>query len=363
MDKNSQPPPRRPQVAVGAVLTDHERRVLLIQRGQAPNQGKWTLPGGRVEWGESLEEALHRELQEELGIDVCVSCLAPFNFASHSYETFHLLMPLYACRKWQGTVRSLEGQQLTWVAPNRLRDTKPPAQRDAVWVADITYVPTLAGFLYLAVVLDVFSRRIVGWAMAAHLRTELVLAALDMALARCRPAPGRAGSRGAADGGRRSGRGRRRRRRSCTWSAGSPRSRRSRRRALRGRSRPVTVPSAPRCCGWRDRGTTQPSRTNRRGGAPRQRPDRLECWRFRRSTPTTSWRSPTVGGADSPTRRREPRHLRHGRSTTPTATLHPARRRPPPGAMLPQPSPCWAVVRPPGAHRFPECWRDRATGR
>ena len=90
MDKNSQSPPRRPQVAVGAVLTDHEGRVLLIQRGQAPNQGKWTLPGGRVEWGESLEEALHRELLAETGLTARLVRLA--EMLEYIDDNFHYVI-------------------------------------------------------------------------------------------------------------------------------------------------------------------------------------------------------------------------------------------------------------------------------
>ena len=90
--------------------------------------GLWEFPGGKVEMGEMPEAALIRELQEELGIDVTESCLAPFTFASHEYETFHLLMPLYICRRWEGDIDPQEGQEMTWVKPNRLRDyPMPPA--------------------------------------------------------------------------------------------------------------------------------------------------------------------------------------------------------------------------------------------
>lgn len=90
--------------------------------------GLWEFPGGKIEQGELPEAALIRELAEELGIDVTQSCLAPLTFASHSYENFHLLMPLYVCRQWDGEVEALEGQELAWVRPNRLNDYEmPPA--------------------------------------------------------------------------------------------------------------------------------------------------------------------------------------------------------------------------------------------
>ena len=95
--------------------------------------GLWEFPGGKVEQGEAPEQTLIRELKEELGIVVNVACLAPLTFASHSYPDFHLLMPLYVCRRWEGTVRALEAQQLAWVQPNRLRDyPMPPADEPLV---------------------------------------------------------------------------------------------------------------------------------------------------------------------------------------------------------------------------------------
>jgi 8-oxo-dGTP diphosphatase len=122
-------------VLVSAVaLIDVDGRVLLAQRPEGKSMaGLWEFPGGKVEVGETPEAALIRELQEELGIDTKASCLAPLAFASHSYEAFHLLMPLYACRRWQGTVMPLEGQRLAWVRPNALRDyPMPPADEPLI---------------------------------------------------------------------------------------------------------------------------------------------------------------------------------------------------------------------------------------
>jgi 8-oxo-dGTP diphosphatase len=95
--------------------------------------GLWEFPGGKVETGERPEQTLIRELKEELGIDIEEPCLAPLTFASHAYADFHLLMPLYVCRRWEGSVTALEGQQLAWVRPNRLRDyAMPPADEPLV---------------------------------------------------------------------------------------------------------------------------------------------------------------------------------------------------------------------------------------
>ena len=117
-------------VLVSAVaLVDADGRVLLAQRPVGkPLAGLWEFPGGKVNPGETPEIALIRELGEELGIDIAASCLAPFTFASYTYPDFHLLMPLYICRKWSGTPIAREGQRLVWVRPDRLGDyPMPPA--------------------------------------------------------------------------------------------------------------------------------------------------------------------------------------------------------------------------------------------
>jgi 8-oxo-dGTP diphosphatase len=115
-------------VAAGA-LVDAEGRVLIARRPLHKELGGlWEFPGGKVLNGERPEAALIRELKEELDIDVTEACLAPLTFASHDYGTFHLLMPLYVCRRWDGTVTALEGQELKWVKPQRLREhPMPPA--------------------------------------------------------------------------------------------------------------------------------------------------------------------------------------------------------------------------------------------
>ncbi len=116
-------------LVVAAALIDADGRVLLAQRPEGRSMaGLWEFPGGKVEPGETPEAALIRELQEELSIEVRPKCLAPFTFASHAYETFHLLMPLYVCRNWIGDVHGKEGQKLAWVRANRLGDyAMPPA--------------------------------------------------------------------------------------------------------------------------------------------------------------------------------------------------------------------------------------------
>ncbi|HHS94144.1 MAG TPA: (deoxy)nucleoside triphosphate pyrophosphohydrolase [Rhodobacterales bacterium] len=122
-------------VLVSAVaLVDVDGRVLLAQRPEGKSMaGLWEFPGGKVEDGETPEAALIRELQEELGIDTKASCLAPLAFASHSYDDFHLLMPLFACRRWEGNLRPMEGQTLAWVRPAALRDyPMPPADEPLI---------------------------------------------------------------------------------------------------------------------------------------------------------------------------------------------------------------------------------------
>jgi len=125
----------RPVLLVAAVaLVDADGRVLLAERPAGKSlAGLWEFPGGKVEPGETPEACLIRELKEELDIDVESACLGPFTFASHAYEKFHLLMPLYLCRRWQGMVRPREGQRLAWVAPMRLGEyPMPPADKPLV---------------------------------------------------------------------------------------------------------------------------------------------------------------------------------------------------------------------------------------
>jgi 8-oxo-dGTP diphosphatase len=122
-------------------LIDADGRILLAQRPQGKSlAGLWEFPGGKVEPGETPEVALIRELDEELGIETWASCLAPLFFASHTYPDFHLLMPLFACRKWQGTAQSREGQKLAWVRGKDLRGYPMPP-------ADIPLVPLLRDWL------------------------------------------------------------------------------------------------------------------------------------------------------------------------------------------------------------------------
>jgi 8-oxo-dGTP diphosphatase len=121
-------------LVAACALVDPDARVLIAQRpGGKPMAGLWEFPGGKVEAGERPEQTLIRELREELGIGVDEACLAPLTFASHGYPDFHLLMPLYVCRRWEGTVTAREGQTLAWVRPNRLRDyPMPPADKPLV---------------------------------------------------------------------------------------------------------------------------------------------------------------------------------------------------------------------------------------
>jgi 8-oxo-dGTP diphosphatase len=121
-------------LVAACALVDPDARVLIARRPAGkPMAGLWEFPGGKVEAGERPEETLIRELKEELAIDVNEACLAPLTFASHRYPDFHLLMPLYVCRRWEGTVIAREGQTLAWVRPNRLRDyPMPPADEPLV---------------------------------------------------------------------------------------------------------------------------------------------------------------------------------------------------------------------------------------
>nr|WP_210316406.1 8-oxo-dGTP diphosphatase MutT [Devosia oryzisoli] len=121
-------------LVVACALVDPDRRVLIAQRPEGKSMaGLWEFPGGKVEPGETPEDALIRELREELAIETKQACLAPLSFASHSYENIHLLMPLYVCRKWQGFVEAREHQALKWVRPQALRDyPMPPADEPLV---------------------------------------------------------------------------------------------------------------------------------------------------------------------------------------------------------------------------------------
>ena len=121
-------------LVAACALIDVDGRVLIAERpANKAMAGLWEFPGGKVEAGERPEDALIRELSEELGITVREPCLSPLTFASHSYPTFHLLMPLYVCRRWEGTPQPLEHARLSWVRPNRLRDyAMPPADEPLV---------------------------------------------------------------------------------------------------------------------------------------------------------------------------------------------------------------------------------------
>ena len=116
-------------LVVAAALVDADNRVLLAQRPKGKMfEGLWEFPGGKIDVDEGPEDALIRELKEELGIAVKAPCLAPLTFASHAYDDFHLIMPLYVCRRWEGFVRPLDGQALKWVRPKDLRAyPMPPA--------------------------------------------------------------------------------------------------------------------------------------------------------------------------------------------------------------------------------------------
>jgi len=128
-------------VVVAAALVDADSRVLIAQRPKGKAlEGLWEFPGGKIDVGERPEDALIRELKEELGITVKSACLAPLAFASHAYDEFHLLMPLYVCRRWEGFVRPLDGQALKWVRPMDLRSYPMPP-------ADAPLIPALQDLL------------------------------------------------------------------------------------------------------------------------------------------------------------------------------------------------------------------------
>jgi 8-oxo-dGTP diphosphatase len=128
-------------LVVACALVDADGRVLITQRPEGKAlAGLWEFPGGKLEPGERPEASLIRELQEEIGITVQEACLAPLTFASHAYDDFHLLMPLYICRRWEGLVVPREGQKLAWVRPNKLRDYPMPP-------ADIPLIPHLIDLL------------------------------------------------------------------------------------------------------------------------------------------------------------------------------------------------------------------------
>lgn len=128
-------------LVVAAALVDADGRVLVAQRPEGKQlAGLWEFPGGKVDPGERPEAALIRELREELSIEVREPCLAPLTFASHAYDDFHLLMPLYICRRWEGFVVSREGQALKWLRPGALRDLPMPP-------ADAPLIPALIDLL------------------------------------------------------------------------------------------------------------------------------------------------------------------------------------------------------------------------
>jgi 8-oxo-dGTP diphosphatase len=128
-------------LVVAAALIDADGRVLLAERPAGKSMaGLWEFPGGKVEAGERPEASLIRELREELGITVKEECLAPFAFASHGYEKFHLLMPLYLCRRWEGIVQPQEGQRVVWVRPREMANYPVPP-------ADVPLVAQLRDFL------------------------------------------------------------------------------------------------------------------------------------------------------------------------------------------------------------------------
>jgi 8-oxo-dGTP diphosphatase len=128
-------------LVVACALVDADNRVLIAQRPEGKTlAGLWEFPGGKVESGERPEQTLIRELHEEIGITVQEACLAPLTFASHAYDGFHLLMPLYICRRWDGEVIARERQKLAWVRANKLRDYPMP-------LADVPLIPHLIDVL------------------------------------------------------------------------------------------------------------------------------------------------------------------------------------------------------------------------
>jgi len=127
-------------LVAAAALVDVDGRVLIAKRPLGkPMEGLWEFPGGKVDAGETPEECLIRELNEELDINVTAACLAPFVFTSHGYDSFHLLMPLYLCRRWEGVVRAREHEAIAWVKPSKLSDyPMPPADVPLVaWLVDL----------------------------------------------------------------------------------------------------------------------------------------------------------------------------------------------------------------------------------
>jgi len=128
-------------LVAAAAVVDPDRRVLITRRPPGkPMAGLWEFPGGKVHENETPEQALIRELFEELGIDVCPTCLSPLTFASHAYEDFHLLMPLYQVRTWDGVISAREGQEIKWVRVNRLAEYPMPP-------ADVPLIPMLRDLL------------------------------------------------------------------------------------------------------------------------------------------------------------------------------------------------------------------------
>jgi 8-oxo-dGTP diphosphatase len=135
-------------LVAACALVDVDGRVLITRRPEGKTlAGLWEFPGGKVEAGELPEQSLIRELREELGIDVNVACLAPLTFASHSYSDFHLLMPLWICRRWEGIVTAKENQELAWVRPQRLKEYKmPPADEPLIpHLIELLTVPAAQG--------------------------------------------------------------------------------------------------------------------------------------------------------------------------------------------------------------------------